>query len=164
MKKDFLKGISKENKREFLNKLQSGQFELLPPYEPQPTLTFDLQSDGLYLCKEDGRKLSISEIEVLKGYRLNIELVSTRLQVVGKEPPDTIIKQPYTQEEYLNSLLKNKSAMTLTFDETDGQFKTDTDNYSFNQLIIINRESPEIEFYMDKKTNEKYLECLENWC
>jgi len=53
MKKDFLKDIPKANKIDFLSKLQTGQFSLLKPYEPQPSLNFDLQENGLYKCREN---------------------------------------------------------------------------------------------------------------
>jgi hypothetical protein len=106
--KDLLKGISKDNKRDFLAKLASKKFTLNKPYEPAQPLNFDLQEDGLYLCKEDGRKLTSQEIETLPGYRLAMELVSDRLQVSGEKPPDGYYLMPFTQEEYLNSLLKDE--------------------------------------------------------
>lgn len=165
MKKDFLKGISKENKKEFLSKLQSGKFSLLQPYEPQPRLSFDLQENGLYKCKETGKELTSQEIECLPGYRHTIELVSNKQQVNHEKPPSGIVLIPFTQQEYLNSLLKNKSDVVLTFDETEEKkpFKSDTDSYSFKDLMRINHDSPEIDFVMDEKTKIKYLECLENW-
>ena len=166
MKKDFLKGISKENKKEFLNKLQSGQFTLLQLYEPQPPLSFDLQEDGLYKCREDGRILTSEQILILPGYRMNLQLVSNRLQVEGVKPPDGIRLMPYMENEYLDSLLKNKSDKVLTFDETDEKkpFKSDTDSYSFDDLMRLFHDSPEINFVMDEATAKKYLKCLENWC
>jgi len=159
MNKEFLKGISKENKRDFLNKLQSGKFNLSKPYDPQPKLTFNLQGNGLYKCQETGQELTSQEIAFLPGYRMNIELVSDRLQVAGEKPPDSIIKVPFTQEEYLNSLLINKSAKVLTFDESDGKFKTETESYSFENLMRINTD-----FVMDEATAREYVSCLEKWC
>lgn len=104
---DYLKGISKENKQSFLSKLQSGLYTLNKPYEPQPPLSFDLQENGLYKCQGTGKELTRHEIESLPGYRMSIELVSDRLQVTGEKPPSTIIKQPYMEAEYLDSLLTN---------------------------------------------------------
>lgn len=166
MKKDFLKGISKENKRDFLAKLQSGKFNLLPAMEPQPPLNFDLQENGLYLCKEDGRMLTSEQILALPGYRMNIQLVADCLQVSGEKPPAGFVMVPFTESEYLDSLLKNKSAVVLTFDETDEKkpFKSETDSYSFKDLMRINGDSPEIVFCMDEKTAKQYVKCLENWC
>jgi len=163
MKKDFLRGLSKESKKEFLSKLQSGKFSLLKPYDPQPPLSFDLQENGKYLSKETGKLMSKEEIESLPGYRMSIELVSDKLQVANLKPPDGINLVPFTQEEYLNSLLKNKSDIHITFDKSDGKFKSENDSYSFEDIMRMNNESPEIEFIMDEETKLKYLECLEKW-
>ena len=107
MKKDFLKEISKEKKKEFLNKLQSGKFTLVQ-------VPFDLQES----------------------------------------------------EASLNSLLKNKFDVVITFDESDIKkpFKSKDNSYSFRDLMRINHDSPDIDFLMDELTKMKYLECLEKWC
>lgn len=164
MKKDFLKEIPKSNKIEFLSKLKSGQFTLLPLYEPQPKLNFDLQENGLYKCKETGKILSQGQISNLPGYRMSIGLVSTREQVNQEKPPSGIVLMPYSKEEYLNSLLKNKSDVVITYDESDKMFKSTTESYSFEKLKRINNESPEVVFLMDEKTKLKYIELLEKWC
>lgn len=167
MKKDFLQGISKENKKEFLTKLQSGKFILLPPYEPQKEVTFDLiPGTDLFLCKEDGRKLTENEIYSLPGYRMSLHLVDKTAQVRHEEPPSSIILVPCMEHEYLDSLLKNKSDVVITFDETDEKkpFRSKDNSYSFKDLKRINSESPEVVFLMDEKTKLKYLECLEKWC
>jgi len=164
MNKEFLKRINKEVKKEFLAKLQSGDFILQPAYEPQPELTFDLQESGLYKCQETGQELTLSELESLPGYRMDLQLVSTRLQVSGVEPPDTIKKIPFLETEYLDSLLRSKSDKLLTFDESDGKFKTENDSYSFDQLMRFNHSNPEVHFVMNELTGRKYIECLKNWC
>ena len=105
MKRDFLKCISEEGKKEFLSKLQSGQYTLGPVYEPQPMLNFDLQEDGRYKCKETGELMTKEKVESLPGYREDLQIVETRAQVAGSEPPAAIVKLPYTEVEYLNSLL-----------------------------------------------------------
>lgn len=167
MKKDFLKEIPKENKKEFLTKLQSGKFTLLQPYEPQPPLSFDLQESGKYLCKETGKLMSKEEIESLPGYRMSIELVSDKLQVNHEKPPDGIRLMPYMENEYLNSLLKNKSDVNVTLDETNEKrpFKcVETGvSYSFKEMQRLSTDE-NIDFYMDEKTKKKYIEELEKWC
>ena len=105
MKRDFLNGISPEGKREFLSKLQSGKYSLRKVYEPVKLLTFDLQESGLYRCKETGEVMTRAEVESLKGYREDLQVVNDRDQVAGSEPPAAIVKLPYTEVEYLNSLL-----------------------------------------------------------
>ena len=166
MNKNFLQGIPASAKIEFLNKLQSGRFELLAPYEPQPPLNFDLQEDGLYLCKETRVLFTKSEIEALPGYRLSIQLVDDRLQVAGKKPPSGIILMPYSKQEYLDSLLRGKNDIVVTWDESDEQkpFKGNDCNYSFNDLMRKNSENTDIAFIMDQKAREKYIELLEKWC
>lgn len=164
MKKDILQEIPKANKVDFLNKLSSGQFLLIKPYEPQPPLSFDLQEGNLYLCRETGKTMSQDQIESLPGYRMNIQLVSDRLQVAGKKPPSGIRLMPFSRTQYLDSLLKNKSEVVITFNESEGVFKSETDSYSFASLMQIGHDSPEVVFIMDKKTTEKYIELLEKWC
>lgn len=166
MKKNFIQGIPASAKIEFLNKLQSGRFELLAPYEPQPPLNFDLQEDGLYLCKETRVLLSKAEIEALPGYRMSFELVSKREQVSGEKPPSSISLMPYSKVEYLNSLLRGKNDIVVTWDESDEQkpFKSHDCNYSFNDLMRKNSENTDIAFIMDQKAKEKYVELLEKWC
>lgn len=107
MKKDFLREIPKDKKVDFLNKLQSGNFNLEKPYKPQPELNFKLQDNGLYKCKETGEKMSLDEIELLPGYRFSIELVSDPKQVQGTKPADGILLIPIAKDEYLDSLLKD---------------------------------------------------------
>lgn len=107
MEKGVLSGITKANKIDFLNKLSSGKFVLNKPYEPPQPLSFDLQTDGLYLCKETGKALSKEEIESLPGYRIAIHLVSEREQVSKEKPPSSICLIPFSKEEYLSSLLEN---------------------------------------------------------
>lgn len=164
MKNDILQEIPKANKVDFLNKLSSGQFLLIKTYEPAPPLSFDLQPDGLFLCKETGKTMSQDQIESLPGYRFNFQLVSDRLQVAGKKPPSGIRLMPFSRTEYLDSLLKNKSDVAITYDESEGVFKSETDSYSFDRLMQIRHDSPEVVFLMDKKTTEKYIELLEKWC
>jgi len=161
---EFLKGVSKEIKKSFLAKLQSGKYVLGTVYDPQPGLTFDKQESGKYKCRQTGELMSQDEIESLQGYRMDIDLVSDRDQVAGNKPPDSIVKMPYTQAEYLDSLLINKSTKVLTWDETIGKFRTETDIYTFNQLMRINHDSPDIKFLMNELTKKKYIECLEKWC
>jgi hypothetical protein len=166
MKKNFLQGIPASAKIEFLNKLQSGRFELLAPYEPQPPLNFDLQEDGLYLCRETRVLFTKQEIEDLPGYRMSIELVSKREQVSGEKPPSSISLMPYSKVEYLNSLLRGKNDIIVTWDDSSEQkpFKSHDCNYSFNDLMRINHETTDIAFIMDQKAREKYVELLEKWC
>lgn len=167
MNKDFLKVVSKENKKEFLSKLQSGKFTLGEVYEPQPQLNFDLQKNGLYKCQKTGKELTSEEIESLPGYRMNIELVSDRLQVANLKPPDSIIKIPFTQEEYLNSLLKNKSDKNVIWDEANEKrpFKcVETGvSYSFKEMQRLSIDE-NFSFCMDEATAKKYIEELEKWC
>ena len=110
MDKDFLKGISKEAKKDFLTKLQSGEYELLPVYDlPKRELNFDLvPGSGLYFCKETGELMNREEIKSLRGYGLGISVVSDRQQVTGEKPPKKIILYPVWEYEYLNSLLIEK--------------------------------------------------------
>jgi len=166
MKKDFLKGISKEVKKEFLSKLSSGNYILNKPYDPAPRLTFDLQESGMYKCNETGKELSKEEIESLPGYQIDIQLISERNQVIGigTKAPDTIKKIPYSQDRYLNSLLKKKSDIHITFDESDRKFKSETESYSFNELMRFNHDNPEVKFIMDKVTAGQYAEFLKKWC
>lgn len=162
--KNVLRGISKEGKREFLSKLQSGNFTLLPAYEPAQTKSFDLQENGLYKCKESGEELTSEQILALPGYRMNLQLVSTRLQVAGEKPPSGYVLIPWTEQEYLNSLLKNKSDQVLTFDQAEGKFKTNTDSYTFTELMRLKHDGQNNDFIMDELTTKKYLEYLEKWC
>lgn len=166
MKNEFLKGIPKANKIEFLNKLNSGQFTLKEPYKPQPSLTFDLLENGRYKCKQTGKIMSKGQIEALPGYRMTLELVSDRDQVANEKPPSGIVLIPFTLDEYLDSMLKSKFAEHIEYDpaDTTKPFKSEKRSYSFEDLMRINRESPEIEFYMDEKTKLKYIEALEKWC
>ena len=116
MKDDFLKGIPKAKKIDFLNKLKSGQFTLLEPYEPQPSLTFDLLENGKYKCKQTGKVMTKGQIEALPGYKMTLELVGTREQVAKEKPPSGIVLIPYTMDEYLTSLLKSAFAEHIEFD------------------------------------------------
>jgi len=167
MKKDFLKEIPKTNKLDFLSKLQSGKFTLLAPYEPQKEVTFDLiPGTDLFLCKEDGRKLSEKEIYSLPGYRLSINLVDKTEQVRHEKPPSSIILVPCMKHEYLDSLLKNKFDTVITFDKTDQRkpFKSKDNSYSFEDLMRIRDENQEVIFVMDEPTKTEYLKYLEKWC
>jgi hypothetical protein len=120
MKKDLLQEISKDNKIDFLKKLSSGKFILGKPYDPPQPLSFDLQPDGLYLCKETGKLMSKEEIEFLPGYRMSIHLVATKEQVRNEKPPSGIVLTPYSKKEYLNSLLINNERYSgLTDSELD---------------------------------------------
>ena len=100
--------ISKANKLAFLKSLQSGIFTLSTAHEPQTSIQFDLQPDGLYRCQQDNRILTSDQIESLPGYQIIIELVSTRAQVSHEEPVKGYILCPWSNNEYLNSLLKAK--------------------------------------------------------
>jgi len=105
-----------------------------------------------------------TQVSSLPGYRLNLQLVNDRLQVAGKKPPSGIVLIPFSKQEYLDSLLKNKSDVVITYDESDGNFKSENDFYSFERLMRIRNESPEVVFLMDEKTKLKYIELLEKWC
>lgn len=166
MKKDFLKEIPKANKVDFLSKLRSGQFNLIKPYEPQPELNLDLQENGLYLCKETSKEMSQAQIESLPGYRITIALVDTREQVAHQKPPSGFVMVPFSKDEYLASLLKNKNDVVIVFDATDPKkpFKSKDERYSFNDLMTSRNENPSIEFYMDETTKVEYLKALEKWC
>lgn len=166
MKDDILKGIPKANKIDFLNKLNSGQFTLTETYKPQPSLTFDLLENGKYKCKQTGKVMSKGQIEALPGYKMTLELVGTREQVANEKPPSGIVLIPYSQDEYLASMLKSKFAEHISFDPEDPNkpFKSEKRSYSFEDLMRINRESPQIEFYMNESTKLKYIEALEKWC
>ncbi|MCK9282323.1 MAG: hypothetical protein M0P71_17035 [Melioribacteraceae bacterium] len=105
----FLKGISKEIKKDFLAKLASGKYTLGPIYDRQPGLTFDLMENGLYKCKTDpDRILSKEEICSLQGFMIGIDIVSDKDQFSGVKLPDSIILIPHNEVSYLNSLLKDK--------------------------------------------------------
>jgi len=109
MKMQFLKGISKEIKKDFLAKLASGKYTLGPIYDRQPGLTFDLMENGLYKCKTDpDRILSKEEICSLQGFMIGIDIVSDKDQFSGVKLPDSIILIPHNEVSYLNSLLKDK--------------------------------------------------------
>jgi hypothetical protein len=163
MNKDFLKGISKENKKEFLSKLQSGKFTMKAVYDlPKQKLNFDLiPESGLYKCQETGKQMSKAEINSMQGYGLSILVVSDRLQVTGEKQPDRIILHPYMEHEYLNSLLK--SNQVLSYDETSETFKTESESYSFGDLMRINGDNPESNYIMNEATSKKYVEELEKW-
>ena len=166
MKKDILRQIPKGKKVEFLNKLQSGNFNLLKPYNPQPGLNFDLQENGLYLCKETGKELTKEQIVSLPGYKIQLELVGNKLQISGEKPASGYVLVPFSKNEYLASLLRNKADVILTFDETDktSPFKSGNNAYSFNELMTMRNESPGITFLMDQRTKNEYLKALEKWC
>ena len=164
MDKSILSEIPASAKIDFLSKLQSGNFTLKDPYRPQPPLNFELQDeDGLYRCKETGILMSQEEIGSLPGYRLNIEIIKNRDQVSGGKPPSGISLMPFSRMEYLNSLLKNKDDKVLTFDEASGEFRTETESYSFEQLMQNFHDDLD-SFVMDGKTAKKYIESLEKWC
>ncbi len=109
MKKDFLKYVSKKNKADFLAKLQSGKYTLGEVYEPAQPLQFELQESGLYKCVENGKELTLQEIEALPGYRMRIEFVENPLQVSGERPVYEFRMCPFMENEYLDSLLINKN-------------------------------------------------------
>lgn len=115
MDNNSLKNIPVSAKVDFLNKLQSGKFSLTDQCEPQPRLDFDLQPDGLFKCKQDGRILTGKEVTSLPGYRMAIEIVNNKMQVNGEKPPSGYVLMPYTQSEYLNSLLKSNAERDITF-------------------------------------------------
>jgi len=138
MKKEILRKISKTAKVDFLNKLQTGSYELAEAYTPRPKLTFDLiPESGLYLCKETGKQMSKEEIELLPGYQLNLELISDRSQVagVGNKPPDGFVLLPYNREQYLSSLLKNPDDKYLSSEEAK-ELLNDLDNGNFDKVRL----------------------------
>lgn len=104
-KSEILKGMPRERKIDFLEKLKSGRYKLIEPYEPQPKLNFDLQDDGLYMAKENGRKLTLEEVRSLPGYMFIIEQVSDKTQVNGETPPNGLCLIPFGKQDYLNGLL-----------------------------------------------------------
>lgn len=84
-----LSKISTSEKREFLNKLQSGKFILKADQKISGSKLFERLDNGLYHCKETNEDLSRDEIKVLAaGYDFCLEIVSTREQVAGIEAPD----------------------------------------------------------------------------
>ncbi len=95
----------REHKIEFLKKLQSGRYRLLALNEPQLKLNFDLQSDGLYQCREDRRLMTAKEVKSLPGYMLIIERVSTTRQANQEEPAEGYTLIPFTKKDYLNGIL-----------------------------------------------------------
>lgn len=113
MNKQSLKEIPRSSKIDFLNKLSSGKFELkdsfkprlLPAIEPQPKLNFDIQSDGLYICREDRRLMTSKEIKSLPGYMMMIELVNDRSQVNHECPAAGFVLIPFGKTDYLQGLL-----------------------------------------------------------
>jgi hypothetical protein len=125
MDNKILQGIPTSEKISFLEKLQSGKFTLADHCEPQPKLDFDLQPDGLFKCKQDGRILTGKEVTSLPGYRLAIEIVNNKLQVNGEKPPQGYVLMPYTQSEYLNSLLKCNSETDITYRYGQNHFPTE---------------------------------------
>lgn len=115
MKKETLNKISKKAKIDFLNKLQTGNYELAKPYVPAPHLTFELiPESGLYLCKQDGRKMSREEIAGLPGYQVSIELIRSL-----REPATGFELFPYSREQYLDSLLKNPNDKYSSLNEAN---------------------------------------------
>lgn len=134
MEKAILRKISKTAKVDFLNKLQTGKYELAEIYTPAPNLSFDfIPESGLYLCKENGKTMSKEEIECLPGYQILIELVSDKLQVNHEKPPDGFVLMPYSREQYLDSLLKNPSDKFLTSEEAK-ELLNDLDNGNFEKV------------------------------
>ena len=103
-----LSEISRANKLAFLKSLQSGIFTLSTAHEPQPGKTFELIDSGFYKCKNTGEQLTAQEINALPGYQMILELVATRAQVSHEEPVKGYILCPWSNNEYLNSLLKAK--------------------------------------------------------
>lgn len=104
MKKE-LESIPREQKIEFLKKLASGRYRLLDSVEPQPKLNFDLESDGLYVCREDRRMMTAKEIKNLPGYMLVIERVSTRAQVNHQSPAEGYVLVPFSKQDLLSGIL-----------------------------------------------------------
>jgi len=107
---DISKVTTKE-KREFLNKLQSGKFILKPDHVKQGTKNFDRLDNGLYHCKESGESLTHDEVKTLaSGYDFCLEIVSTRAQVRHLEPADgyKCFSINYGDEKALENLLTPK--------------------------------------------------------
>ena len=107
---DITKVTTKE-KREFLNKLQSGKFILKPDHVKQGPKNFERLGNGLYHCKESGEDLNRDELKVLAaGYDICSEIVSTREQVAGIEPPDGfyLMNINYGDDKALENLLTPK--------------------------------------------------------
>lgn len=131
MKKESLHQISKTAKVDFLKKLQTGKYELAKAYTPAPKLTFKLiPESGLYLCKETGKQMTRTEIELLPGYQVKIELVWDL-----KEPPSAFELFPYNREQYLDSLLKSPDDKYLTHDEAN-KLLNDLENGEFDKVKL----------------------------
>lgn len=131
MKKESLKKISKGAKVDFLNKLQSGKYELAKAYTPAPKLKFDLIPEtGKYLCRENGKFMSKEEIAALPGYQIAIELIRDL-----KEPATGFELFPYSREQYLDSLLKNPADKYLSIEEAK-DLLNDLDNGNFDKVIL----------------------------
>lgn len=131
MKKEALRKISKGAKIEFLNKLQSGKFELIEAYNPAPKLNFDLiPESGLYKCRETGKEMSKEKIEALPGYQIKIELIQDL-----KEPPAGFELHPYSREQYLDSLLKNPDDKYLSSEEAK-ELLNDLDAGDFDKVRL----------------------------
>lgn len=100
--------ISAKEKREFLNKLQSGKFTLKPGHVKQGSKNFKLLDNGLYQCKETGEELTRDEIEVLaSGYDFCLEIVDKTAQVAGIEPAGGyhLVNYNFGDEKALENLL-----------------------------------------------------------
>ena len=82
--------ISTKEKREFLNKLQSGKFMLKSDHvKAEDSKNFDRLDNGLYRCKETGEELSQTEINTLKSsFDICLSLVNTHNQTAGLELAD----------------------------------------------------------------------------
>lgn len=133
-KSEIIKSIPREIKIELLEKLRSGRYKMIKPYEPQPKLTFDLQEDGLYRCTEDRRLLTAEEIKVLPGYMLIIERVSKPSQINHEEPVDGFALIPFGAQDYLNGLLVNIETNEISGGDFNAALK-DLSNDELKQLL-----------------------------
>lgn len=103
MYKIDLNSISKASKAAFLTKLKSGRYTMGIVYPPQKPATFDLQPNGLYRNNETGEELTRDAIAELPGYRFNLEVIQDL-----KMAPTGFVLVPFSEEEYLDSLLISK--------------------------------------------------------
>jgi len=104
MKKSILKQVSKQDKIQFLTKLQTGNYVLGKITTPKETLNFERLESGLYKCKQTGKLLKKSAVEALESqYMIMIEIIEDL-----KTPPAGYDFLPFPKGQYLNQLLKCK--------------------------------------------------------
>ena len=151
----ILKYSSKEQKKEFLTKLSTGDYLLNQYVEfPERKVKFNILPDGTYENKETGEIKTRDEIDELSGsYKFNLELVSDRSLI-----PNSIELIPFRPDQRLEAMLIRKNSIRLTV--LENEFVDDLGTvYKYEQI-----EAKRGTYLLDAKACEKYLQCLEASC